>query len=99
MLKEFDKVKKEKNKISKENEGKVTVLNEELLRSYAKVDKIYKENVKLLEEKKVLQSIYKVNTEMYEKLKDAENKLKSKPIPSESKEEEHVDDDVEEDDV
>ena len=51
-------------------------MKDELVKSYSKVDKIHKENVKLLEEKKVLQGIHKVNTDIHEKLKEAESKVK-----------------------
>ena len=76
LLKEFEKTKKNKKKEEKELENKIAAINNELVKSYSKVDQIYKENVKLLEEKKVLQGIHKVNTEIHEKLKEAENKLK-----------------------
>ena len=84
---ELEKTKKEKEKQSKEFESKLITVNNELVKSYGKVDKIYKENVKLLEEKKVLQGIHKVNTDLHEKLKMAENKAKAKNFPNEKEKE------------
>ena len=81
------KEKKEKAKISKEFESRISALNDELLRSYVKVDKIYKENIKILEENKVLRGIHKVNTDISEKLKEAKNQSKEQ-VESESMENE-----------
>ena len=100
--KEFEKVKKEKIKQEKDYEMKLTACNEELVKSYSKVDKIVKENVKLLEEKRVLQGIHKVNTDLHEKLKKTEDKLKEKSghraeeVSREEEEKEEDEDEVEE---
>ena len=42
------------------------MLNNELIKSYAKVDQLFKENVKLQEEKKVLEGIYNANKNLRE---------------------------------
>ena len=84
MLKEYEKTKKDNKKQAKECESKFSVLNDELAKCYSKVDKIYKEYVKLLEEKKVLQGIHKVDADIHDKLKEAERKVKEKVVQSET---------------
>ena len=81
LLKEFEKTKKEAKKQDKESESKISLMKEELVKCYSKVDKIYRENVKLLEEKKVLQGIHKVNVDIHEKFKEAARKLEDSQSP------------------
>ena len=88
LLQEYEKVKKEKNKQSKEYEKTVFVINEELQRSYSKVDQMYKENVKLAEEKKVLQELHIVNADIDKKLREAKDKVKTTNTVTETDEEE-----------
>ena len=66
---ELEKTKKEKDKYYKLFESKLINVNNELVNFFGKVYKIYEENVKMLEEKKVLQGIHKVNTDIHEVLK------------------------------
>ena len=62
-------------------------MNNELVKSYSKVDKLFKENVKLQEEKKVLQGIHRVNTDLHDKMKEAERKTEEKESQSETDDE------------
>jgi predicted patatin/cPLA2 family phospholipase len=54
LKKQVEKVQQEKAKLVMDYEARLVNIDAELKKSYAKVDKIYKENVTLAEEKKVL---------------------------------------------
>ena len=73
MLKELEKNKVENKKRLKDYDNKLSTMNNELIKSYAKVDQLFKENVKVQEEKKVLESLCSAN----EKLSDKENESSS----------------------
>ena len=54
LKKRMDKAVKDKDKSIREFDAKLVSIDDELKKSYTKVDTIYKEYVKLAEEKKVL---------------------------------------------
>ena len=66
LLKEFEKNKADNKKRVNDYENKLSIMNNELIKSYSKVDQLFKENVKLKEETKVLEAIHVAN----EKLKE-----------------------------
>ena len=66
ILKEYQKIKVENKKHVKDCETKIFTLNNELIKSYAKVDQLVQENVKLKEENKVLEGIYSANEKLRE---------------------------------
>ena len=62
LLKEYEKVKKEKTKKEKEYEPNVTL----------ELTKFIRKMLSFQKKKKVLQGIHKVNTDIHEKLREAE---------------------------
>ena len=70
LFKEYEKIKAENKKHVKDYEAKLSTINNELIKSYSKVDQLFKENIKLQEEKKVLEGIHSADERLRDDTED-----------------------------